>query len=94
VLESSLTFCKRNIKFFSFKSLTFKNRLSGYRPFNDTNTVRLNSKIRQAEYQLPEKDWKEVSQEAKDFIKALITVDAGKRLTAKQALDHAWFKVI
>jgi len=66
--------------------------LSGYRPFNDTNTVRLNSKIRQAEYQLPEKDWKEVSQEAKDFIKALITVDAGKRLTAKQALDHAWFK--
>jgi len=66
--------------------------LCGYRPFNDSNNIRLNAKIRQGEFEFPEKDWKEVSQEAKQLVKGLITVDPAKRLTAKQALEHAWFK--
>jgi len=66
--------------------------LCGYRPFVDSNTMRLNAKIRQGEFQFSEKDWKDVSTEAKDMIKGLIAVDPAKRLTAKQALEHAWFK--
>jgi len=66
--------------------------LSGNRPFNDTNTFKLNSKIRAGSFEFPDKEWKDVSQEAKDFIKALLTVDAGKRLSAKGALGHPWIK--
>jgi len=66
--------------------------LCGYRPFSDSNNLRLNTKIRQGEYSFPEKDWNLVSLEAKGLIKSLITVDPSKRLTAKQALEHAWFK--
>jgi len=66
--------------------------LSGVRPFNDTNTVRLNSKIRQGSFEFPEKEWKDVSQPAKDFVKALLTVEVEKRLTAAQALAHPWIK--
>jgi len=66
--------------------------LAGDRPFNDSNTIRLNSKIRQGSFEFPDQNWKSVSQEAKDFVKALLTVDPGKRLTAKQALAHSWIK--
>lgn len=37
-------------------------------------------------------DWDEVSQNAQDFISALIQVDPVKRLTCAQALDHVWVK--
>lgn len=36
--------------------------------------------------------WQNVSQEAKELISALLTVDADKRLTAEQALDNTWIQ--
>lgn len=35
-------------------------------------------------------EWKEVSAEAKDFIKSLVCVDPRKRMTAEQAKKHKW----
>ena len=36
-------------------------------------------------------EWDEISKEAKDLIKKLITKPE-KRLTAQEALEHKWFK--
>lgn len=36
--------------------------------------------------------WATISEEAKDLIKHLICVDSKKRLTAKEAMNHPWFK--
>jgi serine/threonine protein kinase len=38
-----------------------------------------------------EEEWRDVGPRAKDFVKKLIVVDAGKRMTARQALQHHWF---
>jgi calcium-dependent protein kinase len=37
--------------------------------------------------------WANVSELAKDFINKLLKKDPSERLTAKEALDHIWFKV-
>lgn len=37
-------------------------------------------------------EWEDVSKEAKDLIKKLIT-QPEKRLTAEEALEHKWFKM-
>lgn len=66
--------------------------LCGTRPFHDSNNMRLNMKIREAQYELPEDKWKEISTEAKDLLRHLMCVDVSKRLTAKSAREHPWFK--
>lgn len=38
--------------------------------------------------------WKNVSELAKDFINKLLKKDPSDRLTAKEALDHIWFKTM
>ena len=48
-----------------------------------------------AECNLAEMDksraWQHVGERPKDFIKNLLVLDEGKRLTVKQALEHPWF---
>jgi len=66
--------------------------LSGSRPFKDNNTMRLYSKIRQGSYEMAPNDWKNVSGEAQEFVKHLISVEPAKRLTAEKALNHPWMK--
>ena len=36
--------------------------------------------------------WQHVSDEAKEFVQSLIVLDPSARMTAEQALDHAWVK--
>ena len=36
--------------------------------------------------------WKEISDEAKDFITKLLEKDLKKRIEMKEALEHPWFK--
>jgi len=64
--------------------------LCGYRPFHDTNTMKLYSKIRQGNYEFSEADWKSVSNEGKDFVKKLLCVDPKARMSVKEALKHPW----
>merc|ERR1711874_718067 len=42
------------------------------------------------EYKIKEEPWKRVSAPAFDFVKQLLAVNADKRPTAKQAMDHPW----
>ncbi|PRP73175.1 calcium/calmodulin-dependent protein kinase type 1D-like [Planoprotostelium fungivorum] len=66
--------------------------LCGYAPFEDTNNMRLNAKIRQGNYQFNGEDWSSVSAEGQQFVRSLLVVDANARPTAQAALSHPWLK--
>ena len=65
--------------------------LCGYTPFDrDTNYEEMQA-ILAADYHFaPEEYWRGVSDTARDFIRRCLTVDQGQRITAHQALSHAW----
>ena len=68
--------------------------LGGYLPFDtedDPKNKKLYQLIRNGEFAF-EYDFKTVSDEAKNLISGLLTVDPLKRLTVDQALDHPWIK--
>lgn len=66
--------------------------LSGYPPFHDDNDAVLFEKIRKGRFDYDDEVWGHVSADAKDLIKQLLVVEPRKRLTAVEALQHAWFK--
>ena len=41
-------------------------------------------------FDFPDPEWTDVSEEAKDFIKKILIVDPTKRMTAEEALQHPW----
>ena len=64
--------------------------LSGYMPFRDANRDKLFQKIIKGKYEFPEAKWHDVSDEANDLVRLLLTVDPKQRVTAKEALQHPW----
>ena len=67
--------------------------LVGYPPFADRPNKTLTQQVIEGSYSFPDKYWKDISSEAKDMIRKLMTVDPTKRITVAQALDHPWMKV-
>jgi calcium/calmodulin-dependent protein kinase I len=67
--------------------------LGGYAPFEEKDQKALFYKIVKADYEFHEEYWASVSDDAKDFIRCLLTVHPRKRLTASQALKHKWMTV-
>merc|ERR1719375_2053328 len=47
-------------------------------------------KIKKAEYSFDASEWKQVSKEARQFVKDLLEINDAKRPTAKQLLEHHW----
>lgn len=41
-----------------------------------------------------EPEWDEVSDDAKDLVRKLLTYDASKRITATDALQHKWIRLM
>ena len=66
--------------------------LGGYPPFYDENEPRLFQKIANGIYDFDDDVWEVVSEDAKDLIRGLLTVNPAKRLDATQALQHKWVK--
>lgn len=66
--------------------------LGGYPPFADKNQRDLFRKIRKGQYEFQPDYWNQVSEEAKDLIRSLLTVDPTKRSTAGKVLEHKWVK--
>lgn len=64
--------------------------LCGYTPFESESSIDEMHAIMNADYQFDEQYWSGVSDEAKDFIKRLLTIDPAQRMTARQALEHTW----
>ena len=64
--------------------------LGGYPPFIEQNQRELFRKIRRGQYEFHEEYWGSVSDDAKDLISSLLTVEPSKRLTAAESLKHKW----
>ncbi|CAM9885186.1 unnamed protein product [Ectocarpus sp. 6 AP-2014] len=64
--------------------------LGGYPPFHDDNQAKLYQKIKKGKVSFHPQYWSTVSDEAKDLIKKMLTLDKDKRITAEQALEHPW----
>lgn len=66
--------------------------LCGYPPFNGANDKQIIDAVLKGKYTLDEPEWDEVSDEAKDLVRKLLTFDPEKRTSAADALQHPWFK--
>ncbi|PHJ21601.1 calcium-dependent protein [Cystoisospora suis] len=66
--------------------------LCGYPPFHGDNDAEILAKVKSGKFSFNDQDWKNVSMEAKDLIRKLLTYDPAQRLTAEQALAHPWIK--
>jgi len=64
--------------------------LCGYSPFRSENLQDLIEECSNARVIFHERYWKDVSDDAKDFIGHLLQPDADDRSTSKEALKHRW----
>lgn len=65
--------------------------LSGSPPFADKNRQKLFNKIRKGAFDLEDPvKWGHISDDAKDLIRSLLTVNPAKRITTAEALEHRW----
>ena len=70
--------------------------LCGYPPFYPSQPTRkgidktMKKRIANAEFEFPQEEWSLVSDNAKDLISGLLTVDPVKRLTIADVLAHPW----
>jgi len=64
--------------------------LSGCFPFHSGDEEVLKKLIVTANFTYPSEQWSNISDKAKHFIRSLLLLDASKRLTAAQALQHPW----
>ena len=64
--------------------------LCGYTPFRSDDAAALAAETQRGKVEFHDRYWKNVSNEAKDFVKACLTVDPKKRLTADQGMSHPW----
>ncbi|KAH0700510.1 CDPK-related kinase 5 [Solanum tuberosum] len=66
--------------------------LCGSRPFWARTESGIFRSVLKADPSFEEQPWPTLSSEAKDFVKRLLNKDPRKRMTAAQALGHAWIK--
>ncbi|XP_033097094.1 calcium/calmodulin-dependent protein kinase type II delta chain-like isoform X2 [Anneissia japonica] len=64
--------------------------LVGYPPFWDEDQQKLYNIIKHGKYDYPSPEWDTVTHEAKDLINRMLTIDPNRRITASEALKHAW----
>ncbi|KAI9494901.1 kinase-like domain-containing protein [Zychaea mexicana] len=64
--------------------------LCGYQPFTSEDQIELIDEITNARYEFHERYWRNISQDAKDFIRRLLTLDPKARPTASEALNDKW----
>ena len=64
--------------------------LCGYPPFNGATDRRTYESILRGKYAFHPEDWRNVSVDAMDFVRGLLQVDPGRRMTARHALGHPW----
>mmetsp|Transcript_31973 Transcript_31973/g.75979 ORF Transcript_31973/g.75979 Transcript_31973/m.75979 type:complete len:327 (+) Transcript_31973:241-1221(+) len=68
--------------------------LAGYPPFYNENTPALFRQIRKGAFSFDDPVWDDVSDDAKDLIRKLLTVSPEDRLTTDGALNHKWCRSV
>lgn len=66
--------------------------LCGFPPFYDENPDHLTSKILNGDYVFLSPWWDEVSDESKDLITKMLTIDPETRITVEQIWKHPWVR--
>jgi len=66
--------------------------LCGFPPFYGEQQKELFENIMGGNYDFPDPEWKNISEDAKDFIRKILVVNAAERATAEQCLNHRWIK--
>jgi calcium-dependent protein kinase len=66
--------------------------LSGKPPFYGDDDKEILNSVKLGTYSLSGPEWKNISSEAKDLIKQMLTYDPAARITAERSLNHAWIK--
>ena len=64
--------------------------LGGYTPFQGENDAQLFESIRAGGFHFDEGYWEHISDEAKDFVSRMLTLDPEERPSASQLLHHHW----
>ncbi|XP_071572462.1 protein Obscurin isoform X5 [Temnothorax nylanderi] len=67
--------------------------LSGISPFRGANDRETLRKIREGKWDFDDR-WKNISNEAQDFIRSLLVYNIDKRMDVRAALAHPWFNYI
>lgn len=66
--------------------------LSGKPPFDGNDDKEIVNSVRMGTYSITGSEWKNISNDAKDLIKKMLTYDANNRITAEAAINHPWIK--
>src|SRR3569833_1330634 len=66
--------------------------LSGRPPFDGNDDREIVKNVKKGEYSLSIPEFKSISEEAKDLIKKMLTLDINTRITAEEALNHVWIQ--
>lgn len=66
--------------------------LSGKPPFDGANDQEITDNVKIGTFHMKDKIWKDISQDAKSLIKAMLTFDPSQRVSAREALKHKWFE--
>lgn len=66
--------------------------LCGYAPFFGADDIEVIKRVKLGQYSFDKKDWKNVSKDAKQLIKAMLTMNPVDRIDAAGALAHPWIK--
>ena len=66
--------------------------LSGRPPFDGNDDREIVKRVKTGEYSMSGAEFKSISQDAKDFIKAMLNFDMNARIDALSALNHTWIK--
>ncbi|CAG2114682.1 unnamed protein product, partial [Medioppia subpectinata] len=66
--------------------------LSGLSPFAGENDIETLKNVKTCDWDFDEQKFANVSNEAKDFIRHLLTRNKDKRMTAHECLEHDWLK--
>eukprot|EP00741_Cyanophora_paradoxa_P012435 tig00020610_g12014.t1 len=64
--------------------------LCGYFPFYGETLFQVFARVQSGTYDFPEEEWASISPAAVEVVRALLTVDPAKRMTAEQLLAHPW----
>merc|ERR1719352_120287 len=66
--------------------------LCGYTPFRSDSEAGVLAAVRRGNFTFHEKDWREISADAKDIIRSLLKLDPKDRLTAQDASETLWVR--
>ena len=67
--------------------------LCGYPPFEGDNSKEIFKNVLRQELKFDPADWSKISDEAKDLVTRMLDKNKNTRITAHQALEHAWMKI-